>query len=125
MWRATEMQIRQWDVRKQQLENQIRLEVEAAVVALAQARAAYDAAVEARTLQEQSLSIEVERYGVGLSTTFLVMQYQSFLAQARSTEVAARDVYAKARVQLERAVGTTLDDSGISVDEALRGRVNR
>lgn len=118
-----EMQIRQWDVRRQQLENQIRLEVEASVVALAQARAAYDAAVETRKLQEESLQIEMEKYGVGLSTAFLVMQYQSFVAQARSTEVAARDVYAKARVQLQRAVGTTLEDNGITIDEALRGRV--
>ena len=120
-----EMQIRQWDVRRQQLENQIRLEVEGSVVALEQARAAYDAAVEARTLQEQSLTIELEKYGVGLSTTFLVMQYQSYVAQARSTEVAARDVYAKARVQLERAVGSTLENNGVTVDEAMRGRVNR
>jgi outer membrane protein len=120
-----EMQIRQWDVRKQQLENQIRLEVEGAVIALAQARAAYDAAVEARTLQEQSLNIEMEKYSVGLSTTFLVMQYQSYLAQARSTEVAARDVYAKARVQLERAVGSTLDNNGIAVDQALHGKGGR
>jgi len=89
------------------------------------ARAAYDAALEARTLQEQSLAIELEKYQVGLSTTFLVLQYQSFVAQARSTEVAARDVYAKARVQLERAVGTTLENNGITVDEAMRGKVNR
>jgi outer membrane protein TolC len=120
-----EMQIRQWDVRRQQLENQIRLEVESSVIALSQARAAYDAALEARTLQEQSLAIELEKYQVGLSTTFLVLQYQSFVAQARSTEVAARDVYAKARVQLERAVGTTLENNGITVDEAMRGKVNR
>jgi len=120
-----EMQIKQWDIRRQQLENQIRLEVESSIVALAQARAAYDAAVEARTLQEQSLAIELEKYSVGLSTTFLVMQYQSYVAQARSTEVAARDVYAKARVQLQRATGTTLEDNAITVDEGLRGKVNR
>jgi outer membrane protein TolC len=120
-----ELQLRQWDVRRQQLENQIRLEVEASVVALAQSRAAYDAAVEARVLQEQSLQIEMEKYGVGLSTTFLVMQFQSSLAQARSTEVAARDVYAKARVQLERAIGSTLENNGVTMDEAVRGRMIR
>jgi outer membrane protein TolC len=76
-------------------------------------------------LQEQSLEIELEKYGVGLSTTFLVMQYESYVAQACSTEVAARDVYAKARLQLQRAAGATLEDSGITVDEGLRGRVNR
>jgi hypothetical protein len=34
-------------------------------------------------------------------------------------------IYAKARVQLERAVGTTLENNGITVDEAMRGKVNR
>jgi len=120
-----EIQVRQWDVRRQQLENQIRLEVEASVIALSQARAAYDAAVQARTLQEQSLSIELEKFGVGLSTTLLVMQYQSYVAQARSTEVAARNVYAKARVALERATGSTLENNGVTVDEAMRGKVSR
>ncbi len=116
-----EIQIRQWDIRRQQLENQIRLEVEADVVALTQARAALDAASEARGLQEQSLKIELEKYAVGLSTTFLVIQYQTFLAQARSTEVAARNVYAKARAALERATGTIVEDHGINFQEALRG----
>jgi outer membrane protein len=118
-----EIQIRQWDIRRQQLENQIRLEVEADVVALTQARAALDAAIEARTLQERSLTIELEKYSVGLSTTFLVIQYENFVAQARSTEVAARNVYVKARAALERATGSILDDNGISVGEALRGRL--
>jgi len=116
-----EIQIRQWDIRRQQLENQVRLEVEADVVALTQARAALDAATEARTLQAQSLKIELEKYAVGLSTTFLVIQYQTFLAQARSTEVAARNVYVKARAALERATGTIVEDHGINFQEALRG----
>ena len=119
-----EIQIRQWDIRRQQLENQIRLEVEADVVALTQARAALDAAIEVRSLQEQSLKIELEKYSVGLSTTFLVIQYQTFLAQARSTEVAARNVYVKARAALERATGTIVDDHGIIFEEALRGRLS-
>ena len=120
-----EIQIRQWDVRLQQIENQIRLEVAAEVVALTQARVALDAAIEARTLQEQSLRIELEKYAVGLSTTFLVIQYENFVAQARSTEVAARNVYVKARAALERAAGTIVEDHGIRVQEALGGRLSR
>jgi outer membrane protein len=118
-----EIQIRQWDVRLQQIENQIRLEVEATVVAVTQARVALDAAIEARKLQEESLRIELKKYAVGLSTTFLVIQYQDFLAQARSTEVAARNVYVKARAALERAAGTIVEDHGIRVQEAFRGRL--
>jgi outer membrane protein TolC len=119
------IQFRQTQVRYQQLENQVRLEVEAALTALQRSRAAYDAAVEARKLQEQSLQIEMEKYANGVSTSFLVMQYQSFLAQARSTEVAAKSVYIKAKTALERALGMTLDNHNISLNEAFRGRVSR
>jgi outer membrane protein TolC len=118
-----ESTLRQWQVRYQQLENQVRLEVEGAAIAVNQAREAYTAATETRALQEQSVAIELERYGVGLSTTALVLQYQSLLAQARSTEVAALDAYTQARTQLERALGQTLEAHGISIEEAYRGRV--
>jgi outer membrane protein len=118
-----EMQLRQFQVQYQQLENQIRLAVEGAVIALNQARTAYDAAVETRTLQEESLKIELERFATGLSTNFLVMEYQSFVAQARSTEVAARDVYVKAQTALERALGLTLENHNISMDAVYGGRV--
>jgi outer membrane protein len=119
------IQYRQVQIRFQQLQNQVRLEVEAAWTALQRSRAAYDAAFEARKLQEKSLGIEMEKYSSGVSTSFLVMQYQSFLAQARSTEVAAKSVYIKAKTALERATGMTLENHNISLDEAVRGRVAR
>jgi outer membrane protein len=120
-----ELQLRQTQIRLKQLENQIRTEVEDALIALQRTRAAYQAAVETTTLQQQSLDIEQEKFNVGLSTNFLVIQYQGFLAQAKSTEVAALDAYAKARAQFERAAGLTLDAHNISIDEAMRGQVGR
>lgn len=116
-----EIQLRQSQVRIKQLENQIRLEVEDALIALQRTRAAYDAATETRRLQEQSLEIEQERFNVGLSTNFLVIQYENYVAQARSTEVAARSAYAKARTQLERVTGFTLANHNVSVDDAVNG----
>lgn len=120
-----DLQVRQSEVRRQQLENQVSLEIENALVTMRRARAALDAAAESRRLQEQALSMERERYSVGLSTNFLIMQYQSYLAQARSTEVAARSTYVKARNALERATGETLANHNISVDEAYRGQLSR
>lgn len=120
-----ELQVHQTEIRQRQLDNQIRVEVEGAIIALRRSRSAYDAAVQTRMLQEQSLTIEQEKYAVGLSTNFLVIQYQSYLAQARSTEVAARSAYVKARAALERATGRTLEDNGVSLDEAYSGRVAR
>jgi len=116
-----EYQLRQTEVNRQRLTNSVQLEVESALVSLNRSRDAYAAAVEARKLQEQSLQIEQERYDVGLSTTFLVLQYQSFLAQARSTEIAARATYAKSQTALDRAVGLTLENNSVSVGDAYRG----
>ncbi len=118
-------QLRQTQIRMQQLQNQVRLEVEGAIIAQARAWSAYEAAMEARKLQEQSLEIENEKFANGLSTNFLVLQYQSYVAQARSTEVAARGTYVKARTALERATGLTLDNHKITIEEVQRGAVNR
>jgi outer membrane protein TolC len=120
-----ELQVRQSQVRRQQLEDQVRLEVADAQVSQQQARAAYEAAVQSRVLQEQSVDVEQQKFNVGLSTNYLVIQYQNFLAQARSTEVASKGAYEKARIALERATGRILDTNHVSIDEAYQGRVSR
>jgi outer membrane protein len=117
-----EIQVKQSEVRVQQLQNQIRLEVEDALIAMRRARASYAAARQARQLQEESLAAEQAKFEVGASTSFFVIQYESLLAQARSTEVAARSSYVKARAGLQRAMGTILDENHISVDAALKAR---
>jgi|HubBroStandDraft_6_1064221.scaffolds.fasta_scaffold46057_2 outer membrane protein len=120
-----ELQVRQTQVRRQQLQDQVRLEVADAEESLRQARAAYDASVEARRLQEQSVSVEQQTFAVGLSTNLVVIQYQNYLAQARSTEVASRGAYIKAKIALQRATGTILDENHVAIDEAYRGNVSR
>src|ERR1700758_4823934 len=90
-----------------------------------QARAAFEAAVEARRLQEQSVNVEQQTFDVGLSTNLVVIQYQDYLAQARSTEVASKGAYMKAKIALRRATGTTLEEHHIAFDEAYRGNVKR
>ncbi len=116
-----EIQLKQSQIRLRQLENQARLEVEDALIAMRRARAASDAAAQARAFQEQSLQIEQAKFDVGASTSFFVIQYESLLAQARSTEVAARSAYVKARAALQRAIGTILDENRISFDAAVNG----
>jgi outer membrane protein len=120
-----ELQVRQTQARRQQFEDQVRLEVADSYVAMQQARAAYDAAVESRILQEQSVKVEQETFDVGLATNYLVIQYQTYLAQARSTEVAAKGAYAKAMIALDRATARTLEANEVSIQEAQNGRVTR
>jgi outer membrane protein len=99
--------------------------VEDALIALQRTKAAYEAATETRKLQEQSLEIEQERFNVGLSTNFLVIQYQSYVAQARSSEVAALGAYAKARTQLDSVMGIVLRANNVTLATAYKGEVDR
>jgi outer membrane protein len=71
-------------------------------------------------LQEESLEAEQIKFMEGASTSFFVIQYQSYVAQARSTELAAKGAYLKARAAMQRATGSILDDNGISFDAAKR-----
>ena len=119
-----ELQLRQTEIQRQQLINLARLEVEDALIAFNRLRAAYAAAVDTTRYQEQSLAAEQDKFDVGLSTTFLIIQYQSQVAQARSTEVAARGAYAKARVTLDHALGMSLDYNNISIEDTYRGRMS-
>jgi outer membrane protein TolC len=120
-----QLQLRQTQVRRQQFEDQVRLEVADAYVAMQQAQAAYQAAVQSRILQEQSVDVEQSTFDVGLATNYLVIQYQTLLAQARSTEVAAKGSYAKAKLALDRATASTLDVNQVSIQEAQNARVSR
>jgi outer membrane protein TolC len=120
-----QISLRQQELSQQRLINSIRVDVRNALIAVQQAQAAYQAAVKARQLAEQVLDAEQKKYALGASTIFFVIQYQRDLAQARSNEVAAESVSAKAQVQLDQAVGRTLEVNNISIDEALKGKVAR
>ncbi|HNY41096.1 MAG TPA: TolC family protein [Bryobacteraceae bacterium] len=113
-----EVQLRQSRIRQQQLKNQARLEVEDAMIAVRRAKAGYDAAAQARAYQEESLRAEQAKFEVGASTSYLVIQFQTLLAQSKSSELAARSAYLKAQAALQRATGTILGTYGITVASA-------
>ncbi|MBV8705971.1 MAG: TolC family protein, partial [Acidobacteriaceae bacterium] len=117
------LQTRQAEARTQLLANQVREQVENSVIALQTARSALNAATQSRVYQEQLLGAERDRLSVGASTNFLVIQQQSYLAQARATEVTARSVYIKARVALDRAVGNLLEKNGITYEDSVLGQL--
>ena len=119
----SELEYRQSQMRLQQLENQIRIEVRNAQFAVQQNRASVSSAQAAVDLGHQSLDAEQKKYALGASTTTLVLQNQSALAQAESTLVSAMAAYEKAQVELDRATGLLLDHAGIQVNDAERGEV--
>jgi outer membrane protein len=71
------------------------------------------------------VNVEQQTFDVGLSTNLLMIQYENYLAQARSTEVAAKGAYVKTKIALQRAIGTILDENHVVIDEAYRGNVAR
>jgi outer membrane protein TolC len=120
-----QLALRQTEMGLQQFENQVRVDVQNALIALQQARARYRAANKARVLQEQTLDAEQKKYALGASTIYNVILVQRDLAAAQSGEVAALSAYSKARTELDRATGQTLVTHNISLEEAYRGRVAR
>jgi outer membrane protein len=122
---SAELTYRQQQLGLQRLENQIRVDVQNAVIALTQARAQYQAAAKQTALQAQTLDAEQKKLALGASTIYNVIQDQQALTAAESAEVAAKAAYANARVELERATGQILNYHNISLDEAFRGVVSR
>src|SRR5579863_2222893 len=121
----SELEYRQAQMRQQQIENQVGIEVRNAQYAVQQNRASVDSAKAALDLARQSLDAEQKKFQFGTSTNTLVLQYESQLAGAESTLVNAMVAYEKSRIELDRATGTLLDHHGISIDDAARGKVTR
>lgn len=120
-----ELNLRQQQINDHQLQNNIKLNVVNARIALEQARSAYQTAVKARVLQEQTLNGATRKYQLGTSSFLDVVLVQRDLVTRQSAEVAALNTYVKARTTLEAMTGEVLKEHEISIDEALAGKVNR
>jgi outer membrane protein len=117
------VQVREVEARTEKLSEQIRQNIENAEIAVETSFAAYKAAKSSRGYQEQLLQADRDRLEFGESTNLQVVQDVAYLAQARASEIAARSNYQKARIELDRDLGDLLDKYGISLDEAVQGKV--
>jgi len=115
--------IRQSELGLRKNVNQVRVDVQNAVIGLQQARARYDAAVKARVLAQQTLDADQKKLALGAGTAFQVIQDQRDLASSESSEVQSMANYSHARIALDQALGDTLEINHISLDEALSGHV--
>jgi outer membrane protein TolC len=120
-----ELTYRQQELALQRQENQVRVDVRNSLIGLQNARAQYEAAGKAVTLQQQTLDAEQKKLELGASTIYNVILDQRDLVTAESNQVAAAAAYAKARVELDRATGQLLNNNDISLDEAMTGVVSR
>lgn len=118
-----QLQLRQGDLVERRNRNQLVVDISNQVIALRQARARYANAVATRELQQTLLEKEQQKFTLGGSTTDLVIAAERTLSAARYVEIAALSTYSQARVGLDQALGLTLESNHISVDQALKGRV--
>lgn len=117
----SELEYRQAELRLQQLKKQIRIEVRNAQYALQQSRARVEAAKKARDLAQKTFEIMKQEQNLGAGSNFQTLTAQRDLSTAESTLVAAMTAYQKARVEVERSVGSTLEANNISIEAARTG----
>ncbi len=116
-----ELESRQAELRAQQLRKQIRIEVRNAQYSLDQSQARVVSALKARDLAATTFDITGKEQALGAGSAFQTLTAQRDLATAESALVAARTANRKARIELDRAVGTTLEANSISVESARTG----
>ena len=120
----SQMELRQSEMRLQQLYTQIRIQVINGQYALTNDRAQVAAAQASRDYDAQSLEAESKKYRLGASTTANVLQQGRTLAIAENALISATAAYAKDRAALRQLLATTLSDYGINIVDAAAGSIS-
>ena len=119
----SELEYRQASLRKEQLKKQIRIEVRNAQYALEQSRARVDSARKAADLAQRTFDITKKEQKLGAGSSYQTMAAQRDLSMAQLDLVTAMTAYQKARVELDRATGATLEHNGVLIEDAVAGTV--
>jgi outer membrane protein len=110
-----EIQIAQVAAQTRQLEVQVVTDVTSAAIAVRNTYDQIETSRLARDLAEQKLDAEQKKFGVGMSTNYLVVQAQKDLAEARQAVLQAEISYQKSLIDFDRAQQTTLQAAGVTV----------
>jgi outer membrane protein TolC len=119
----SELESRQAELRMQQLKKQIRIEVRNAQYALEQSKARVESARRARDLAQKTFDITSKEQELGAGSNVQTLTARRDLSAAESALVAAMTAYQKAKIELDRSIGTTLDSNQISIESARTGIV--
>ena len=110
---------RQQQTAYQETQQNVILNVRQDMIAIDNDRAAVAAAKEARIYNQQSYDDELKELQLGSSTAFTVVQKQVLLTQAEAAELADRIQLILAEINLDQALGRTLDVHSISIADAM------
>jgi outer membrane protein TolC len=120
----SELEYRQAELRREQLRKQIRIEVRNAQYSLQQSGARVQSAQKARDLAQRTFEITQKEQELGAGSTFQTLTAQRDLSLAQLDFVTAMTTYQKARIELLRATGTTLENNDIHIEDAVNGTVS-
>jgi outer membrane protein len=118
-----QLDLREAQIQQKQQENSIKLAVVNGRIALAQARTAYETAVKARALQEQTFAGTRRKYELGTASFLDVVLVQRDVVNAQSSEVNALRNYSAARNNLNLVLGRMLDANHVDIEQAVTGKV--
>lgn len=112
---SRELQLAKALIDAKRLEQSISVEIADALQSLESARKLIKATRTTRQLAQERLNAEEEKLRAGTTTTFVVLELQSNLAEAEVREIRAATNYNKSVAELDRALGLTLDRYGIHI----------
>ncbi len=119
----SELEYRQAELQIQQRRKQIRIEVRNAQYSLEQNAAHVESARKARDLTRKTFDISQAEQKLGSGSAVQTLTAERDLALADSTLAAAEATFEKAKVELARATGATLETYRVSLDDARTGVV--
>jgi outer membrane protein len=100
----------------QSTEQAVEVDVRNAVQAVETARRQINTARSATRSAEIQLAGEMKKYQAGMSTTFLIFQFEDQLVTARTAELRVEANYNQALANLQRATSSTLRANNVTVD---------
>jgi outer membrane protein TolC len=118
------LQYRQSQISSEEQQKSIRFDVRNSQFALQQAQARVDAAAKARDLAQHTFDVTQQEQKLGAMSSSDTLAAEHALSLAESLLVAAQTAYEKAKVDIDRATGETLEQTGVSVDDAKIGVVS-
>ena len=116
---------RQSQIAFEQQKKNILFDVRNSKFAMEQAQASVDAAQKARDLAQKTFDIVKQEQVLGAKSSVDTLNAENVLAQAESALEVAEANYEKKKVDIDRAIGETLERTGVSIDDAKTGVVTR
>ena len=117
------LQYRQSQISSVQQQKTILFDVRNSKYALEQAQAQVQATQKSRDLAQKTFDIMKQEQQLGAKSSSDVLVADNALAQAEAAYDAAQTNYEKKKVDIDRAIGETLERTGVSIDDARSGVV--